>query len=149
MAGTNAVAYKRALINAIAAFPALATVQVAYSWPGKQPDMECVHGGRVEGQQNYATFAGGRARLPRDESVVIRIYVVVRMHDADDGYDIEQRLAELGQAIEDGIAGNPQITGVPGLLYAEITGLQMESYPDDDAWQGALEYQITVRSRLN
>jgi hypothetical protein len=63
--------------------------------------------------------------------------------------EVERRLAELGQALEDGIAADPQVAGVDGLLYAGITGVQMDSYADDDAWAGAIEYQITVRSRLN
>lgn len=149
MAGTNAVIFKRALIDKVKAFESLADVQVEYSWPGWAPERQCVHGGRVTGNQNYATFAGGRARLPRDETFVVHLYVAVRMPGANDGYDVEQRLAEIGQAIEDGIAASPQFNTVAGMLYAEVTGVDMDSDADDDAWAGALEYQITVRSRLN
>lgn len=149
MAGTNAVTFKRALIDKVKAFGSLADVQVEYSWPGARFDRECVHGGLVTGSQNYATFAGGRARLPRDETFVVHLYVVVRKPEADDGYDVELRCAELGQAIEDGIAAAPQFDSVAGMLYAEVTGVDLESDADDDAWAGVLEYQITVRSRLN
>jgi hypothetical protein len=147
MAGTNAVLYKRALIDRIAAL--LPGIQVAYSWPGATFDRECVHGGRVQGTQQYATFAGGRARLPRDETFVVDVFVAVRAPGADDGYDVEHRLGEIGQAIEDGIAAAPQIESVVGMLYAGVTDFELDSEPDDDAWGGVLRYGITVRSRLN
>lgn len=149
MAGTNAVAFKRALIDKVAAFPALETVQVCYSWPGRDFERECIHGGRVEGVQKYATFAGGRARLPRDEEFVVHLFVAVRIPGAEDGYEVEARLGELGQALEDGIAAAPQFDTVTGLLYVEITGLDMDSYPDNEAWAGILDYSMTVHSRLN
>jgi hypothetical protein len=149
VAGTNAYAYKKALIDKIKAFPAYTDVQVEYSWPGARFERECIHGGRVEGQQEYATFAGGRARLPRNETFVVYVYVAVRMPDANSGEDVERRLVELGQQLEDGIAADPQVAGVNGLLYAGITGVQMDSYAEDDKWAGALEYQVTVHSRLN
>lgn len=149
MAGTNAVAFKKALIDKVKAFESLAAVQVEYSWPGARFDRECIHGGLVTGSQNYATFAGGRARMPRDETFVVHLYVAVRQPGADNGYDVEQRLAEIGQAIENGIAASPQFESVVGMLYAEVTGVQLESYADGVAWAGVLEYQITVRSRLN
>ena len=150
MAGTNAVAFKQALIEKIAAIPAIQTmgIQVAYSWPGPTFERECVHGGRVEGQGEYATFAGGRARLPRDETLTVFLYVVVRMPGGD-AYDVETRACQIGQEIENGIAAAPQFDTVAGMLWATITGVQLDSDADDDAWSAVLEYQIAVRSRLN
>lgn len=149
MAGTNAYAYKKALIDKIKAFPTLTDIQVEYSWPGNRFNRVCIHGGRIEGQQEYATFAGGRARLPRNETFVLYLYIAVRMPEADSGQDVEQRLAELGQLLEDGIAADPQVAGVTGLLYAGITGVQMDSWSEENVWAGGLEYQVAVHSRLN
>lgn len=149
MAGTNAVAFRRALIDTVAAFPALAGVQVVFSWPGPRFDRECVHLGRSQGSQEYATFGGGRARQPRNEQLDIDLFVVVRLPSADDGYNAELRAAEIGTLIEDGIAATPQIQSVAGMLYAGITGVELESYADNDAWAAIIKYTVTVHSRLN
>lgn len=149
MAGTNAVAFRRALIDMIAAFPTLAGVQVAFSWPGNKFEKECVHLGRSIGSQEYATWGGGRPRQSRNEQLDCDLFVVVRLPSADDGYDAELRAAEIGKLIEDGIAATPQIQSVAGMLYAGITGVELESYTDDIAWTAIIKYTVTVHSRLN
>lgn len=147
MAGTNAVAFKKALFDALAEAPALEGVQVSYGYPGDDAERELIHGGRVEGPQSYATIRGGGGRFPRDEELTVKVNIVVTKPGADP-YEVELRATELGTVVEELLAGDPDLTGLTGIVYSGIANLFVDSDVDDDGAFGLLVFDVMVKSRL-
>lgn len=147
MAGTNAVVFKKALFDALAAAPALEGVQVSYHFPGNDPERELIHGGAVEGTQNYPIIRGGGGRFPRDEELSVKLHIVVTQPGSDP-YEVEFRATELGTVVEELLAGDPDLTGLTGIIYSGISNVFLDSDVDDDGAIGILTYDVLVKSRL-
>lgn len=143
---TNAYSAKRALITVLAADSRLAAVQVEYSYPGHAVDRELVHAGRAEASQSYPLSAGGRARLPRDEALTVRLCIVVSKPNTS-AEECEQRCVQIGTVVEE-IVATATLTGVEGLIYGGITGLDLDSDDHDDGAVGVLTYDVFYKSRL-
>jgi hypothetical protein len=147
---TNASAAKKALIalvaQILAANPGTAGVEVTYAYDGRRHERELVHAGRVEGSQEYATFGGGRARLSRDESLTIKLHVVV-YRPGDEQQDAEDRCVEIGTVIEEALAAASK-PDIPGLVWAGVGTVDLDGDVDDDGAIGVLTYDVAVTSRL-
>ncbi|HEV2778547.1 MAG TPA: hypothetical protein VGX25_04030 [Actinophytocola sp.] len=149
MAGTNAVAAKKALIDGLAAAPDLvnAGVQVAYSYPGHDAERELIHGGRVEGTHDYPVSGSG-PRFKRDEQLTIKLHIVVTKPGAT-VYDVEARCAEIGTVVEELIAGDPDLVNVPRLQWTGISAVDLDSSEEDEHAIGVLTYDVFAKSRLD
>lgn len=147
MAGTNAVAFKRALIARLENSPLLEGTKVSYFWPGDDDNRELVHLGTVEGVQDFALFRGGGARLPRNEELVVKLHVVVTKPGTDPD-EVEARATEIGAVVENVLASDPELDDIEGILYSGITGIFLDSSFDDDGSIALLTYDIRVKSRL-
>jgi hypothetical protein len=147
MSGSNAVAYKKALIDGLAAASALAAVQVSYHFPGNNSERELIHAGRVEGTQSYPVSRGGAGRFPRDEELTVKLHIVVTRPGADP-YEVEARCIEIGKVVEELIAGDPDLTGLTGIIYSGITAVDLDSDSDDDGSIAVLTYDVFFKSRL-
>lgn len=146
MAGVNAQAVKAALIGLVDALPALAEVQVSYSFPGLLA-RECVYGGRIDGAVALAAMKAG-TRVKREEDSVLHLHVRVDTPGEATTQAAEERAVELGGHIEDLIAGNPTLGDQPGLLVARVAGIELDSAIDDEGAEAVLSYQIVVKSYL-
>lgn len=151
MAGTNAVAAKRALIAKITALEIPGAdggvVQVAYSWPGERAEREVVHGGTATFEQNPAAFRGG-GRCPRDEEVTVEVHIAVTIPGGTEE-DADLRVVEIGTPIEEAIAADPTLADAPDLVIARVDGGEIESGFNDDAAAALLTYRVILKSRLN
>jgi hypothetical protein len=147
MAGVNAQAVKAALLAQIAALPELAGVQVAYSYPGRTVERECVYGGRIEGATALAAMRAG-ARLKREEDSVLSLHISVDTPGEASTEAAEARTVALGAPIENHIAANPTLGDVPGLLLARVAGHELDSGVDDESAEAVLTYQIALKSYL-
>lgn len=151
MSGTNIVAAKAAILALLQAAPALAGVQVEYTFPGRTLERETIYGGKITFQQDYSTFASPTVtsgRQPRRETAVLSWHIEVRQADLDaPGADL--RAVQLGGVLEDIIASDPTLGGQSGILALAITSGDLEQVQDDDAVSSVLGYQITVRSDLS
>lgn len=149
MAGTNAYAAKRVLVDQLAALPGLASVNVVYSWSGKvaESDRELiVPGDRIAGPIQLAAMAAG-GRLQRAEDLSFPLHVVVYQPDAEDGAPVEARATELGTLVEEHVAGNPTL-GVPGLHKTVLVNFDMQSSQLDEGWFTDLVYTVTFSSHI-
>jgi hypothetical protein len=152
MAGTAAVAAKKALFDALVAKTGagqpLDRVQVAYSYPGKTMQRECIYFGRLRIDQTLSTFASpnvGAGRQPRTEIATITV-VVVTKNIKHDQYAADARAVEIGTVLEELLAGNP--TGDGALLVQTPDSGELEPLFDDEGVYAQLTYSVTVRSEL-
>jgi hypothetical protein len=145
MTSTNAVAAKKAVIDHLTT--ALPEVQVAYSYPGRNPARELVHAGRVEGNHSFFAMKGTRARHAREEEATFRLHVVVEKPGFSP-YDCELRCAEIGEEIEHALSATFTLDGIPGLLSVRVTAVDLDSADEDEGAVGVLTYDVTCRSVL-
>jgi hypothetical protein len=148
MAGTNALAYKQALVAAAASAPIVAAdgIQVEYDWPGRV-ERELIHGGRVEGTQSYPVSRGGGGRMPRDEELQVDLNVVVASPGTTPE-ETETRAVQIGTEIENWLAEHLDLGGISGVIYSGVVGVEMETSVDDDGTITVLTYRHLLKSRL-
>lgn len=148
MAGTIGPAAKAHIIGALAALPALDGVQVAYSFPGRNPQREIVYGGKLAGPVTPAAMRAGQ-RVTRREDLALSLHIYVIRPGLDSTEETDTRAAAIGQAVEEYLAGDPTLGGaVDGLKLAVITNVDLDSGLDDESAITELTYQITLVSHV-
>ena len=146
MAVAGPATLKRALIDALAASGEFAAVQVAYSWPGRHAERECIYAGPATFEQRYAAMTS--QRKPRDRTVVVSLHVEVMAPGAT-VEETDARVEELGEAVDSILAGNVTLSDtVPGLRYGGVVGCELDYAIDDDGAMSAAIYQISFSARI-
>ncbi|AYF32196.1 hypothetical protein CSH63_33110 [Micromonospora tulbaghiae] len=145
---TEALRCKRALFDRLAArvgrgMP-LAGLQVAYAWPGRTAEAECVYGGGVRFTRTSAGH-DGRAELWL-ETATIGVYVRVRQAGAT-AEETDARATEIGGLVESELAAQPELAG--GYTYVQISGGTADYAGDDDAMTSILAYQAVCQYYLD
>ncbi len=144
MAGTNAVACKRELFRRLAAAPRLKGVQVAYAFPGRDIQRECIYGGGARTTQEFA--AASPARKPRNETALVDVHVWVRLPGGS-VEDADARAMEIGVVVEELLADDVNLGGaVPGLAFGGVNSIDGDYMADDDAVTVIWSYQLRFRS---
>jgi hypothetical protein len=139
----NLVAVKQALINVLAAAVTAAEenqVQVAYSWPGKRAERECVHGGLVEWEQS----SGGIAAGDDTASVTMLIHVVIS-HPGATVAETDARATAIGAVLEAGLIADDTLGGQAGVMSARVAGGDLDHGEDDDGASSVLTLRIALR----
>jgi hypothetical protein len=149
VAGTNAYAAKKALIDQLTTQPGLAGVTVSYGHDVADPGRDWIYGGRVAGSQEYPNLKGGAARFSRDERLQVALVIRSLVADGSGIAGAEARATALGVVVEEFVASHLDLSGVAGLLYAGVVNVDLMSDVDDDGAYAALTYQIAFRSRLS
>lgn len=148
MTVTEAYRCKRALFDWLAARSApglpLAGVQVAYAWPGRGPELECVYGGGVRFTRTSAGH-DGRSELWL-ETAVVGLYVRVSIHGGD-VVDTDARAQEIAAAVEAELADNPRLAG--GYSFVQISGGSGDYAADDNGPTSVLAYQVQFQYYLD
>lgn len=149
MAGTNAYAAKRALIDALQASAELgdAGVQVAYSYRGERAERECVYGGAVAWTCKPLTFRGG-GRMPRQETVQVDLHIAVRLPGSEPD-EAEARAVELGTVVEEYLASTPTLSDLGDLKLATIAGGDLDHAVNDEESIAVITYQVAFLSTLD
>lgn len=143
MAGTNAVAAKKAVIDALTT--RMTDTQVSYHYPGRFAERELVHAGRVEGSHQFHAMKGARTRHARQEGITFRLFVVVRIPGGDP-YDAELRCTVLGAEVEHELAAAMSVDGIPGLVMIRVTAVDLDSEADDEGATAVLTYDVACKS---
>ncbi len=144
---TNATAAKRALIDALAALPVLAGVQVAYGYPARDVERELIYGGASRFTRTLDGMGGGMGGLAYAETVTVDLHIQVRVPGGT-VEEAEGRTVELGAAVEEYLATHGRLDDLPGLLYAAVTGGELGYALDDDGVTSALQLQVEFTSYL-
>ncbi|WP_018658461.1 hypothetical protein [Actinomadura flavalba] len=139
--GVDVVAVKRAVIAVAAALAdggPLDGVQVAYAWPGRRMDRECVHGGAMDWETSPASLANGE-----DVALVMDVHIVI-VRPGGTVEETDARAAELGAALAAAVHADPSLGGQPGVLDAAVVGGDLDHGADDDSATSVLTQRIRV-----
>lgn len=143
MSGTQALAVRKAVIDAVAALPAFSAVECAVSWNAASEAAERVYTRDSVFDQKPASLRAGRTF--RDEAGTF--VVVVRVEGIDKAQAAtSQRAIDLGVLIEEWVADNRSLAGVNSLR-AEGRGQLVEAY-NDLGTLALLSYTIAYSARL-
>ncbi|WP_189336315.1 hypothetical protein [Actinoplanes ianthinogenes] len=144
-----AASAKRALVgngNPLGAL--LPGVIVAYSAPRDLP-REVVYGGQVVGPVELLSMAGG-GRVKRREDLSLLLHVRVYQPGQETAETAEARAVEIGDVICIYIATNTKLTGdIEDLRLAHVTGMDLDSWTDDDGAGSILTISVGLMSNLN
>lgn len=147
MAGTLAVSVRSALVNALAALPSLADVDVIYAWRFDEIlPRERVFTNRARATHGVASLKSGRTH--RNETTTFD--VVVRVEAVDDTAEAAgERAVVIGTVVEEYVADNRTLGGaISGLNWIKVTGFEMNDLSNDRGHLCELTYQITYDARL-
>lgn len=146
MAGTFSAKAKRLLIDIAAERFRETSVESSYAYPGDDSSRELIHGANVTGSQSYPLMRG-TGRYPRDETVNVRVCVVVTQPGADP-FELEERAVEIGTQLEEAIADDPGRDNFPGLISIGVESTDLDSFYDDGQASAVLVYDFAVKARL-
>lgn len=146
MAGTNAAAFKLALVAALQAAPGLVGVQVVYSQASQRTvNREWVSLGEVKFVHSR-TGTHGATRRTRTEVLAVEVLVQVRQMGTTP-QDADQRAVAIGTVLEELLADDPTVGGaVPKGLYAVVAGGDLATVADDDGVYSQLTYNLQFTS---
>lgn len=142
MSTSTVPALKGAVLDLLAAAPALAGVQVEWTHPGPNAlQAECVYfGDSIVDEQ--AVVNGNRRR---DESYRLDVVVSVE-HYTTDARATEERAWQLAAAIEDVVRQNPR--PLPEVLSVMVGGKRQANYPDTDGRVSEVVVSLSCRARI-
>lgn len=146
MAGSIVVDCKRALVDLLDTRPGLAEVQVTFGWPGDdQAERERIFTGRAHAEHNLRHLSAGRT--VRTEESTFDVVVQVEMVGGSPE-DAEARVLELGLEVEETVADEKYLGGVPGLNWALVAAWDLSSLYNDKGSLAEIVYQIRFNARL-
>ena len=149
MAGTVAVATKRKLFEMLKADPALAGVQVEYSFPGRTEEQQLIYGGKIAGDVQIASMAGATGRVSRREDLILDVHIEAIEAGHDNTLAVDERVCALAQVVEHLVAGNPTLDGtVDGLKLIRVAGIDLDSGNDDGAGSARLTLKLAIMSHI-
>lgn len=142
-----AAAAKAALVGANGALgPLLDGVQVTYSEP-RDVLREVVYGGDVTGPvQLSAMSAGVRVRIRED--LVLQLHVRVWKPGAKTTEVTDARAVAIGDVIAGYITANTTLGGVENLKLAQVSGVDLSGWSDDDGSGSLLTIAVGLMSQI-
>lgn len=145
MAGSRLVEVKRAVIDGLAALPALASVAVTYAYRPGQDERDRIFAGRSRATHRPASLKAGRTF--RDEVMAFDLVVLCELVGGDAEESEDRAVNTLGLIVEEFIADNRTL-GVTGVTALTISGLEVNTMFNDRGHLTEAVYQITYNARL-
>lgn len=136
------VGAKKALLAVIAAAVKAAGetgVQVAYAWPGRHAERECVHGGRADWDET----SRGLGRGDQQVTLNIEVHTVIAQPNASIE-ETDTRASQIGRLIAAALADDDTLGGYPGVLAARVAGGDLDHGSDDDGSTSVLTQRIAL-----
>jgi hypothetical protein len=149
MAGINGVAIKRAIHTRLVAAPTLDGVRVDRHLDLSSSPNEYVYFGELEFDHRYVTSRGGGSRYPREEIAYLYVYIEVWEYGGDIDA-VEDRAVEIGEVLEHVLAEDPNLSGLPGVIYGGVAGGDL--FPETSVKNAVgvtLVYRLQFESRLS
>jgi hypothetical protein len=143
--GTTIVAVKRALRDGLALRPALQGVLVNYGDPGDRGRREQIWMGRIQrADQEPVALRQGRRKRDEDYDLWVHIDVASKVTPEDN----EARAIEIVQEVESLLADDPSIGNVPGVLWAVVSQMRLNTVETADGPSTSAIVTVNVRGRL-
>lgn len=149
VSGTVAAAAKARLVgtsNVLSGLSGLETVTVAYDMP-RDPPREIIYGGKIEGPVQPAAMRGG-TRIKREENLTLQLYVRVYQLGQKTTESAETRAVALSNLVEDYIAANHTLGDLPNLLLAQVVGVDLDGFLEDDGATAQVTLAVALKSFL-
>lgn len=146
MAGTTMAAVKANLKTALLARAGLSGVKVTYGHPGgNATGREIIWLGstNTEGTQTVPSMRAGTKR--RHEDYTLNVYIEVLGHSPE---KCEQRACSISAEIEDYIASDTSVNSTPGVAWAIVTGMEMDTAETVDGSRTVIRIQVSVKGNL-
>lgn len=149
MARSIVVEVRKAVIAGISDLIGDESVSVTYGWQGAGDDArrEQVYTNRPRAEHQPASLKAGRTF--RNEQMDFDIVVLV-MDPSKRPEEVDDRVMELGQLVEEFIADNRDgsALGITGLNWLIVTGFEMENRLMDSGSASLAQYTVRYDARL-
>lgn len=145
MAGTTMADAKASLKRMLMERPSLQGVTIKYGFPGDTAKSEMIWmaGTNVDGTQNIETMRAGKKR--RNEEYVLNLYIDSAKRKPEDS---EKRACAISAEIEDALASDPTIMDTPNVMWAVVSGMEMDTTETTTGAGTRLRIEVTVRGNL-
>lgn len=149
MTTSSMIDVKRRLVELLAARPELATVEVAYAWPGPNTRNEALFFGEAaEGTSTVPTIAAGRKQRQEDYDLELVAWVFMPGNTGAPGAEAaEVRAFQLMESVDNLLADNPRL-GTAYLQWARLGAFESRLAVNDKGWACAHSRTIHVGARL-
>jgi len=142
--GTTLPAVKRAIVDALAARPGMAGVQVSYEMPQRGIAAESVWFGEdTETETEIPVMKAGTKHV--DETYALPLVVQVLVTDGRDAETADLRAAALLAQVQQCLAVQPRI--IPAIQWAEMAGWVHHVGPIGDGTSRGSRFDVSVRVR--
>jgi hypothetical protein len=117
-------------------------VKVEYSMPARDVPRELVYGGQVAGAVEPAGFAGG-ARVKQADTLAFTLHVRVYKPNGRT-QETAARADAIGDEIRRYLAANWTLGDLADLKSALVTGVELDSWTDDDGAGSILTISVEL-----
>ena len=147
MSGTLMTSFKATLLTKLQANGTLGAIQVTYGDPGGAVRRESVFlGDIINNRHTPESLSTGRRR--RIEDFECEVFVSVNSKPRSSPQDCEARAVVLADAVETVIVEDPQLGGLSGLLYCEVSSMQMSTVETGDGPLTQITINVQAKARL-
>ena len=146
MSGTLMASFKSQLLTKLQANGTLSSLQVSYGEPSA-PRRECVYlGDIINNRHSPESLSTGRRR--RIEEFEVEVFISVNSKPRSQPQDSETRAVVLADAVETVIVEDPQLGNLSGLLYCEVSSMQMSTVETGDGPLTIITINVQAKARL-
>lgn len=123
-------------------------VVVAYSEPTRDLPRKLVYAGQVLGPVTLQAFKGGSgARMKRSEDLTLMLHVRVYL-PGQTRETTDARAVEIADVITQYIAANPTLNDLAELKLAQVTGVELDGWSDDEGNCSTYDIAVGLMSYL-
>ena len=146
MSGTLMASFKSQLLTKLQANGTLSSIQVSYGEPSA-PRRESVYlGDIINNRHSPESLSTGRRR--RIEEFEVEVFISVNSKPRSQPQDSETRAVVLADAVETVIVEDPQLGNLSGLLYCEVSSMQMSTVETGDGPLTIITINVQAKARL-
>ena len=139
--------FKARLLTQLKANGTLSSIQVTYGDPGGAARNECVFLGDVfNNRHEPESLSTGRRR--RIEEFDLEVIVGVGSKARSSPQDNEARAVVLADAVETVIVEDPQLNDLSGLLYCQVSSIEMSTVETGEGPFTTITLTINAKARL-
>lgn len=146
MSGTLMASFKSQLLTKLQANGTLSSIQVSYGEPSAPRRESVFLGDIINNRHTPESLSTGRRR--RLEEFEVEVFISVNSKPRSQPQDSETRAVVLADAVETVIVEDPQLGNLSGLLYCEVSSMQMSTVETGDGPLTIITINVQAKARL-